>query len=537
MSDPINQSSWKTLERLAGQKRHQRMQDLFAADRNRSAHYSLTAAGITLDYSKQRIDNEVRETLVALAEAQDVPRRRAAMYAGEKINTSEDRAVWHVALRAPDDAPMFDEVHEVRRHMVEFAVEVRTGRWQGFSGKPITDVVNIGIGGSDLGPRLVCDALYTGDGPRPHFVANIDPHDLDNTLQALDPDTTLIIVTSKTFTTTETLANARVARQWLIDGGAGESDIAQHFVAVSSNREAVTDFGIDRMFSFWDWVGGRYSLWSAVGLSILLTVGPQAFAELLAGAHAMDQHFQHASLDANLPVILALVGVWNNNFLHLQSHCVVPYAQRLSNLPAFLQQLEMESNGKTTTREGRATTVRTVPTIWGSVGTNAQHAYFQMLHQGDPTVDLDFVLPLSTGKAAHDPRERGRVANCLAQAEALMCGRDSDTLRQELEGQGLSGEVLRQRLAARRFEGNRPSNMLLLETLDGYHLGALLAAYEHKAFVQGVIWNINSFDQWGVELGKTMASRIADELATGEMGEHDDSTAALIRHILGRWQS
>ncbi|HET7314637.1 glucose-6-phosphate isomerase [Salinisphaera sp.] len=535
MSDPINQPSWKTLEALAAKNANQQMLDLFAADEARPARYSVAATGVTLDYSKQRIDDDVRAALLALAEEQGVSQAREDMFAGRAINTSENRAAWHVALRAPDAAPMVDEVHEVRRAMAEFANEVRSGAWLGFSGRPITDVLNIGIGGSDLGPRLICEALYDGDGPRPHFVANVDPADLDDTLAGLDPASTLVIVTSKSFGTAETLANARVARRWLVDAGAAEADIAKHFVAVSTNADAVAEFGIERIFGFWDWVGGRYSLWSAVGLSILLALGPEPFEALLAGAHAMDEHFRAAPLAENLPALLALAGVWNNNFLGLNSHCVVPYAQRLASLPAFLQQLEMESNGKSVTREGKPATVSTVPTIWGSVGTNAQHAYFQMLHQGDLAVDLDFVLPLSPPEAADDVRERERVANCIAQAEALMCGRDSAELAAELESEGLAGEALEHRLAARRFDGNRPSNMLVLEALDAHHVGALIAAYEHKVFVQGIIWNINSFDQWGVELGKTMAGQIGNELATGEAAAHDGSTAALVARVRHAW--
>lgn len=535
MSDPINQPSWRTLEALAARNANQQMLDLFAADEARAARYSLAAAGVTLDYSKQRIDDEVRGALLGLAEEQDVRQAREDMFAGRAINTSENRAAWHVALRAPHDAPMHDEVHDIRRAMADFADEVRSGAWRGFSGAPITDVLNIGIGGSDLGPRLICEALYEDDGPRPHFVANVDPADLDDTLAALDPATTLVIVTSKSFGTAETLANARVTRQWLFDAGAGEADIAKHFVAVSTNAEAVSGFGIERMFGFWDWVGGRYSLWSAVGLSILLALGPETFEALLAGAHAMDEHFRGAPLDENLPVMLALTGVWNNNFLNLKSHCVVPYAQRLLSLPAFLQQLEMESNGKSVTREGMPATVSTVPTIWGSVGTNAQHAYFQMLHQGDLAVDLDFILPLSGPDAGRDARERERVANCIAQAEALMRGRDGNALRAELEADGLVGQALEHRLAARRFDGNRPSNMLVLDTLDAWHLGALIAAYEHKVFVQGILWNINSFDQWGVELGKTMAGQLVSELAGGQAAEHDGSTSTLVARVRRAW--
>ncbi|RJS93785.1 glucose-6-phosphate isomerase [Salinisphaera sp. Q1T1-3] len=537
MIDPTQTQSWQALTELAADRGDQRTVALFDRDPERATRYRLEAAGITLDYSKQRIDDDIRTQLAGLVAECGVEQARDAMFAGDHVNTSEDRAAWHVALRAPEAAPMYDEVHEIRHAMADFAQEVRAGQWRGFAGDAITDVVNIGIGGSDLGPRLICESLYTGDGPRPHFVANVDPHDLDDTLARLDPKTTLVIVTSKSFGTAETLANARVARQWLIDGGAGEGDVAKHFVAVSSNREKVSAFGIERMFGFWDWVGGRYSLWSAVGLSIELALGPDVFEALLGGAHAMDTHFREAPVEDNLPIWLALAGIWNNNFLDLTSHCVVPYAQRMANLASFLQQLEMESNGKSVTRDGQPTTVATVPTIWGSVGTNAQHAYFQMLHQGDLTVDLDFVLPLSDADQAGDEREVERVANCLAQAEALMCGRDSQALAEELKAEGLSGDALSHRLAARQFAGNRPSNMLVMDRLDAHHLGALIAAYEHKVFVQGIIWNVNSFDQWGVELGKTMAGKLVEDLNTaGTPSAHDASTAALLSRVRQRWQ-
>ena len=537
MSDPLLTRSWPRLSELAETAGQRHLTELFAADATRAERYCVEACGLTLDYSKQRIDDATRTALIELFDEQDVAGARDAMFAGQPINTSEDRAAWHVALRAPHEAPMHQGVHETRRAMAAFAEEVRSGAWTGFDGQTITDVVNIGIGGSDLGPRLVCESLGGHDVPRPHFVANVDPHDLDDTLAKLDPARTLVIVTSKSFGTAETLANARVARRWLTAAGAAEGDIAKHFVAVSTNEDKVRAFGIERMFGFWDWVGGRYSLWSAVGLSILLAVGETRFEALLAGAHAMDRHFAEAPVNDNLPVWLALTGIWNNNFLGLASHCVVPYAQRMANLPSFLQQLEMESNGKSVTREGTPTTVATVPTIWGSVGTNAQHAYFQMLHQGELAVDLDFILPLSTPEAAADEREVERVANCLAQAEALMCGRDAEALRDELVAEGWQGEALEHRLAARSFAGNRPSNMLVMDTLDAHHLGALLAAYEHKAFVQGMIWNINSFDQWGVELGKSMAGRLVDDLTTTETpGEHDASTARLLAQVRAHWR-
>ncbi|WP_123657919.1 glucose-6-phosphate isomerase [Salinisphaera japonica] len=536
MSDPLATQSWPRLEALARARGGRHLTDLFANDDTRAQRYTATACGLTLDYAKQRIDDDTRMALLELFDEQGVAAAREAMFAGEPINTSEDRAVWHVALRAPDADPMYAPVHEVRQAMAAFAEEVRSGAWTGFDGQTITDVVNIGIGGSDLGPRFVCESLARHEIPRAHFVANVDPHDLDDTLAGLDPARTLVIVTSKSFGTAETLANARVARRWLIAAGASEADIARHFVAVSTNEDKVKAFGIERMFGFWDWVGGRYSLWSAVGLSIMVALGSERFAALLAGAHAMDQHFRDTPAADNLPVWLALTGIWNNNFLGLASHCVVPYAQRMANLPSFLQQLEMESNGKSVTREGAPTTVATVPTIWGSVGTNAQHAYFQMLHQGELAVDLDFILPLSAPEDAGGEREIERVANCLAQAEALMCGRDRQALRGELEAEGLSGQALEHRLAARQFAGNRPSNTLVMDALDAHHLGALIAAYEHKAFVQGMIWNINSFDQWGVELGKAMAGQLVKDLAADNTpSAHDGSTDRLLAQVRAHW--
>lgn len=537
VSDIRQKPAWRELGRLAAQMQRARVDSMFEHDPRRAERFTLEAAGITLDYSKQRIDQAVMQALSRLAESQHFHAAREALFSGAPINNSEGRAAWHIALRRPADAPLYDEVHTVRAEMAAFVDDVRRGRWTGYTGAPISDVVNIGIGGSDLGPRLVCDALASlRQRVHCHFVANVDPADLDDTLMRMDPERTLFVVTSKSFTTAETLANAQVARQWLLDNGASEADIASHFVAVSTNSQAVSAFGIDRMFGFWDWVGGRFSLWSAVGISIALGLGMEVFDELLAGAYAMDEHFLQAPLEENLPATLGLVGVWNNNFLGLPSHVVVPYAQRLAALPAYLQQLEMESNGKSVTRGGEPSRIETVPTVWGSVGTNAQHAFFQMLHQGVLAADVDFVLPLSNPDAAGDDRERQRVANCIAQAEALMCGRDNQALVDELTSQGASGFALEQLLAARRFDGNRPSSTIVMDRLDARHLGALLAAYEHKVFVQGVLWDINSFDQWGVELGKTMAGQLLGELDGGvDAVDHDASTAALMNRVRRAW--
>ncbi|MES0874045.1 glucose-6-phosphate isomerase [Sinimarinibacterium thermocellulolyticum] len=507
--------AWRSLHAHAARMRQHRVVELFAQDARRAQDFAAEACGLYLDYSKQCVDAEVRSALFALAEACELSAWRRRLYAGERINGSEDRAALHMALRAPRDhagfAAVADEVHAVRAAMARFADALRGGAYRGVSGARITDVVNIGIGGSDFGPRMVCAALAPQiDGPRAHFVANVDGAELHALLPTLDPARTLFIVTSKTFTTQETLANARRARAWLV-AALGDSAVSRHFVAVSTNAEAARAFGIDSAstFGFWDWVGGRYSLWSAVGLAIMLALGPQRFEALCAGAHAMDRHFVEAPPQSNLPVLMGLLGVWNTNFFGCASQVVVPYAERLSLFGGWLQQLEMESNGKRVDRDGRAVDYATTPVLWGSVGTNAQHAYFQMLHQGPAVHAIDFILP-QVADHPFDEMQRMLVANCLAQSAALMRGRSADDVRAELAAAGWSGEALERAIAHRVCPGNRPSNTVLLPRLDAYHLGALLALYEHRCFVQSVIWNINAFDQWGVELGKQLAQRIAD---------------------------
>lgn len=528
-SAPVSLPEWRRLtghrDALAGTQ----PRELFAADPGRGQTLAVEAAGLYLDYAKQRLTAETVELLAALAGACGLPAAVEALFAGEPVNRSEHRAAWHTALRAGDTAP--EPVRRVLAEMAAFVDAVRGGEWRGFDDSPITDVVNLGIGGSDLGTRLVCTALAPPDTrPRPHFAANADPADLDDLLAGLAPETTLFVVTSKSFTTAETLANARAARAWLAAAGAGGEALTRHFVAVTANPAAAESFGAARRFQFWDWVGGRYSLWSAAGLPIALALGMDAFGELLAGARAMDGHFRQAPAARNLPVLLGLIGVWNRNFLGLSGQVTVPYAQRLALLPAWQQQLEMESNGKSVTPDGEAVSAATVPQTWGGVGTNAQHAFFQMLHQGVDPPPVDFILPLPADSA--DERERRRVANCLAQSEALMRGTDDDELRRALAADGLSGSALEAAVAQRRCPGNRPSNTLLLPRLDACSLGALLAAYEHKTYVQGVIWGIDSFDQWGVELGKTLAARIEAELAEpAALGEHDSSTAALLKRV------
>ncbi|NNC22944.1 glucose-6-phosphate isomerase [Salinisphaera sp. USBA-960] len=513
---------WNVLHHLGESVGTASMVEAFATDASRARRMTLDAAGVTLDFSKQRLDDSALSALYSLAETQGFEAARRAMFAGDVVNQSEGRAAWHVALRRPADDPLYQPVHDERARIRDIADAVRSGDWQGYTGRAITDVVSIGIGGSDFGPRLVTEALAEtrSSGPRAHFVANVDPADLNAALTGLDPATTLFVVISKTFTTAETLANAHAAKAWLLADGASESDVNRHFVAVSSNGEAVADFGIERMVGFWDWVGGRFSLWSSVGLPIALALGMETFDALLAGAHAMDNHFETADLGNNLPANLALISVWNRNILGLTSNVVVPYSQRLAHLPGFLQQLSMESNGKSVTVDGDPAAHATEPAIWGSVGTNAQHAYFQMLHQGDLLANVDFILPLATADSTDVERERQRLANCLAQAEALMCGRGPDET-------GSDDPAI---AAARACPGNRPSNMLVLPRLDAYHLGALLAAYEHKVFVEGIVWGINSFDQWGVELGKTLAKQLVTDIADpANAAAHDGSTASLIQ--------
>ncbi len=517
----------------------------FAGDANRAEKYSVEAAGLFLDYSKNRLDDYAREKLFELARAGGVEARRDAMFTGERINITENRSVLHTALRDlsssqldVDGTDILEPIRAVRQRGLSFAERVRNEDWRGYTGTSITDVVNIGIGGSDLGPRMVCEALKAFAHPRikTHFVANIDGDALADALATVDHERTLFIIASKTFTTIETLTNARSARAWFLAAGARENDIAKHFVAVSTNTEAVRAFGIDpaNMFGFWDWVGGRYSLWSSIGLPIMIAVGPKNFEKLLSGAHAMDTHFRVAPLEKNMPVLLAMIGIWYRNFFEAGSLAVLPYSEHLQRLPAYLQQLDMESNGKSITVDGAPVEHATAPIIWGEPGTNGQHAFFQLLHQGTQWMPIDFILPV---KATHNlpAHHELLVANCLAQSRALMIGKTADEARSEValpKGAAISADQLAMH---RRFEGNRPSNTILLDQLDPASLGALIALYEHKVFVQGVIWNINSFDQWGVELGKTVANRIGEAMKPGAPdGDLDASTRQLLQKCLAR---
>jgi glucose-6-phosphate isomerase len=508
--------TWSAVLSHARATGHDSLNALFAADETRAQSLRATACGLTLDFSKQRIDERALALLLAVAEARDLKTWRSRLMEGEAINHTEGRAVMHAALRAPRGLPMYadgkridGDVHDVLDRMATFSERVRDGSWHGARGDTITDVVNIGIGGSDLGPRMVCEALVAiaGKGPRTHFVANVDGAQLAAVLASVDPARTMFVVTSKTFTTQETMANANAARRWLVDA-LGAPAVAKHFVAVTTNLDAVTAFGIEpaNAFGFWDWVGGRYSVWSAVGLSAMLRVGPGMFRELLAGAHAMDRHFVEAPFAQNLPVLLGLLAIWNQSALGCATQVIAPYAQRLIFFADWLQQLEMESNGKCVMRDGTPVT-RSTPALWGDVGTNGQHAFFQMLHQGPEVHPVDFILPVKADHALPE-QQRLLIANALAQAAALMRGKTADEVRAELIAKGLNGEALEQAIPHRVFPGNRPSNLILLPRLDAFHLGALMAMYEQRTFVLSVLWGINAYDQWGVELGKQLATRL-----------------------------
>jgi glucose-6-phosphate isomerase len=511
---------------------------LFAADPQRAARLSLDAAGIHADFSKHLVTDETLALLLALAEAVDLPGWIGRMFRGDAINNTEGRAVLHVALRnrggrpiAVDGSDVMPGVEQVLGQMGRFATRVRNGEWLGYTGRRITDVVNIGIGGSNLGPLMVCEALRFYQNPelRVHFVSNVDGTHIAETLKGLDPATTLFIVASKTFTTQETLTNAQTARRWCVDALGDNAAIARHFVAVSTARAQVEAFGIDptNMFAFWDWVGGRYSLWSAIGLPIAVAVGMERFLELLAGAHAMDEHFRTAPLARNLPALLALLGVWYRNFHGAATHAVLPYDQYLKYLPAYLQQADMESNGKGVTRDGEPVGCDTGPVVWGEPGTDGQHAFYQLIHQGTQLIPVDFIAPLHSQNPIGDHHAK-LLANCLAQAEALMRGKTAAEARAELEASGADDATVRLLLPHKVFPGNRPSTTLLVDRLTPERLGALIALYEHRIFVQGVIWDVNSYDQWGVELGKQLAGTILRELEGGASAPHDASTADLV---------
>ncbi len=514
-------AEFSALQRHALAAKEWRLADLFNQDPLRAERFSLEAAGLFCDLSKNYLQDETLALLAAFARARGVEALRDAMFRGDRINLTEGRAVLHTVLRLPrgsrfdwEGEELVGQVHRELDRMHNFSEQVRNGRWTGYTGMPVTDIVNIGIGGSDLGPAMSCAALrpYIAPGLRFHFLSNVDGHATAALLDGLDPRTTLFIVSSKSFTTYETMLNAHAARAWFLGSGSTK-DLPRHFVAVSTNAQAVTDFGIaaENMFPFRDWVGGRYSIWSSIGLSLAIAIGIDNFRAFLAGGHAMDEHFRQAPLERNLPVILGLTGFWYRQFFGSTSQLIAPYHQDLWLFPAYLQQLEMESNGKEVTRDGQPVSMPTAPVIWGSVGTNGQHAYFQMLHQGTDMIPVDFIGALKPAHG-HLQHHKALLANCFAQAEALMNGSTDPQLPPH-----------------RAFPGNHPSTMLLMDRLEPATLGALIALYEHKTFVQGALWNINSFDQWGVELGKTLATRILSEF-DGQPASvaHDGSTAALI---------
>ena len=528
---PLHRPVCRLLQAHYAQMAALHMRDLFAADPARFERFSLQVGELLLDYSKNRITDETMALLVRLAGEADVAGWRERMFNGEKINHTENRAVLHVALRNRSNRPVMVDgkdvmpnVNAVIERMGAFAEKVRSGEWRGYTGERITDVVNIGIGGSDLGPQMVYQALKPYRHPRlkVHFISNVDGAHVKETLEALNPETTLFIVSSKTFTTQETMTNAHYAREWFLAQSQAEKHIARHFVAVSTNRDTVKAFGIDpaNMFEFWDWVGGRYSLWSAIGLSIVMAVGAERFVELLEGAHQMDEHFREAPLEKNMPVVLALLGIWYNNFFGAESQAILPYDHYLRSLPAYLEQADMESNGKSVDREGKAVDYATGQIIWGATGINGQHAFYQLLHQGTKMIPADFIVSVTPHTELQEHHDI-LIANFLAQTEALMRGRTRE------ETQAQTGQFVSHKV----FEGNHPSNALLLQQLTPHALGMLIALYEHKIFVQGVIWNLNSYDQWGVELGKQLASRILPELhADAPVAGHDASTNALINY-------
>ncbi len=528
-----------TLEAHRAEMGHRRIVDLFDEDKQRFAKFSARLDDLLFDYSKHAITETTMAHLLTLARVADVEGKRSALFAGHHVNNTEDRAAHHMALRdMSGNATMIDgqnvtgEIGRVRKAFLNFAMQVRDGTIRGARGAPFADVVNIGIGGSDLGPAMAARALspYRGSGPRVHFVSNVDGADLADTLKSLNPATTLFIISSKTFTTQETMKNAQSARMYIVKQ-LGEKAIPDHFAAVSTKLDLVAKFGIkkERVFGFWDWVGGRYSIWSSIGLSLAIAIGSAKFTEFLRGAHDVDKHFVETPLESNIPVLMALLGVWYRNVWGYGSHAVIPYDQRLARFSAYLQQLDMESNGKSVTRDGNALTMATAPVIWGEPGTNGQHAFFQMLHQGTDVIPIDFLLAAQPTDA--DPQHHALLAaNCFAQSEALMRGRSRAEVEEILHKAAMPADKIAALAHHKVFSGNRPSSTILYRKLDPRALGRLIALYEHKVFVQSAIWDINAFDQWGVELGKELCSKLAPivEDATKPLDGLDGSTAGLI---------
>lgn len=537
---------WQDLAHHYEKVKNLHMRDLFAMDDQRFSKFSIEFGDLLFDYSKHRITEETMILLVKLAHASGIKEMAEAMFKGEKINWTENRAVLHTALRNRENTPIkvdgkdiMPEINAVLNKMQKFCDRVRSGEWKGYTGKKIRNIVNIGIGGSDLGPVMITEALkHYADGPQARFVSNVDGTDFVEKTKDLSPEETMFIVASKTFTTQETMTNAHTARKWLLEKLADEKAVASHFVALSTNQKAVEAFGIDpeNMFEFWDWVGGRYSSWSAIGLSIALTIGFERFSELLDGAHALDQHFLNTPFEHNVPVIMALLGIWYNNFFEAESMAILPYDQYLHRFAAYFQQGDMESNGKYVDREGKSIDYQTGPIIWGEPGTNGQHAFYQLIHQGKKLIPADFIGFVESHNPVGD-HHRKLMANFFAQTEALMKGKTIHEAREDLSASQIPAERQNMLLPHKVFTGNRPTSSLLIKKLTPFNLGMLIALYEMKIFVQGIVWRINSFDQWGVELGKVLAQKILAEeeamLAGQEpdLGAHDSSTAGLLRHF------
>ncbi len=539
--NPIETKSWQKLEEhfLTLQATH--MRELFDSDAQRFQKFHLQFEDMLIDYSKNLLTEDTRQLLIELAHEVELKAAIENMFRGARINKTEDRSVLHTALRNRTNTPVLvdgkdvmPDVNKVLDQVKDFSNRLLNGEWRGCSGKPITDVVNIGIGGSDLGPCMVTEALRPyWKNITPHFVSNVDATHISETLKKLNPETTLFIIASKTFTTQETMTNANTARQWFLTKTNAPEGVAKHFVAVSTNQKSVTEFGIaaENMFVFWDWVGGRYSLWSSVGLSIACTIGYENFVKLLEGAHSMDNHFRNEPFEKNAPVLLALLGVWYNNFFGAASEAILPYDQYLHRFAAYFQQGNMESNGKSVDREGNPVMYQTGPVIWGEPGTNGQHAFYQLIHQGTKMIPCDFIAPAVSHNPAGDHHQK-LLSNYFAQAEALMKGKTHEEVSNELTKAGMTKDMIEVHAPFRVFEGNKPSNSILFKQLNPRTLGSLIALYEHKIFVQGVIWNVFSFDQWGVELGKVLANKILPELAQDqEVATHDSSTNGLINYF------
>lgn len=545
MSELTQMAGWQALQQHYNQIKDIHMRDMFEQDKQRFEKFSIQLNDILYDYSKNRINDQTIELLLQLAKEVNLEKWIQDIFKGEKINHTEHRAVLHTALRDKGEQPLMldgidilPEIRSERERVKQLAEKIRTRKWRGATNQPITDVVNIGIGGSHLGPLMVTEALrpHSLHDLNIHFVSNIDENHINDTLEYLNPETTLFIIASKTFTTQDTMVNAETARYWYINKLGDDEYIDRHFVAVTSNVELATEFGIaeENIFKMWDWVGGRYSLWSAIGLSIVIAIGSEQFDELLDGAYEVDQHFKNAPLEENIPVLMALLGIWYNNFFDAQSMAVLPYDQHLHRFPAYLQQADMESNGKYVDRQGHEVDYTTGPVLFGEIGIAGQHAFFQLLHQGTKLVPADILAPVWSFRciARH---HRALMSNVFAQTEAMMRGKTVDEARAELKTEGLNDKEIEELLPYKVFPGNRPTSTILFDTLDAKTLGSIIALYEHKIFVQGVIWNINSFDQWGVELGKQLAKSILHELNDNEqVSTHDSSTNGLINHYKQR---